>query len=415
MQINIKEDNDCKLTIQYIADSEEILNKRTEVLKLFKKAPVPGYRKNKVSIDAIKIYYKTQIEESLKRALAEDAYHNSIFEKKLRPHAQPQINLLTLNNKEFVCEFNLFVKPNFELNKYRDFEIAKPHEPVSSTEFAERLLQELRVRNGSAIPYGEDDFVQVGDNVILDYDSFIDGEKVDHLSAKGEMISVGHSQIIEFDNNLLGMKINEVREFSVSVPENGLPSLAGKNINFKVTLTMGAKNEPCPLDDELAIKLGKKDFIELREFVSKTAMVRTTNAYKMALNNSVANHLINLHQFIVPNWLSLYEAKYLAQHSKMDWEKTPDLDKEKFIEIASKNVKLSLILDRIREVEPEAQLSDQEVFDMLKANIVQNQPNAKLEDVINEMKQKEYLPVLFSRIRDEFTLDFITKTSKIIE
>lgn len=81
MEIQIKELDACKLLVCYNADAGQILDKRGEVLNAFKKAPVPGFRTNKVPLDAIKVHYRQQIEDSLKRALAEEAYHSTLFEK----------------------------------------------------------------------------------------------------------------------------------------------------------------------------------------------------------------------------------------------------------------------------------------------------------------------------------------------
>jgi trigger factor len=415
MDIEIKEIEPCKLSVHYIADAEEILNKRVEVLKAFRKAPVPGFRKGRATIDAIKMYYRNQIEESLKRGLAEDAYHNTLFEKKLRPHGAPRFNSLLMADGKFMCDFDLAVKPDFELTTYKDFELPKPHETITSAELAEKMLQELRVRFGTSVPYEETDFVQKGDNVIISYIGSIDGQKVDSLSAEGEMLTVGHSQLTAFDDNLLGMTIGETREFNLVVPEGGLPSLVGKTIHFSVTLTMGAKNNPMPLNDELALKVGKSSFAELKEFVSQSAAAKRAIAIKTQLNEVVSKFLVANHKFEVPNWLILSEARYLAHQSKLEWDNLTDLDRRKFMEMAESNVKLSLILDRIREVEPEAQLSDQEVFDIIKHNILQSKTKSTPDDIIQEMNRTGYLQILFSRIRDENTLDFIVKTVKFVE
>lgn len=415
MEITVKETEQCKLSIQYVADAEEILNKRAEVLKAFKKAPVPGFRPGKASMDAIKAHYRTQIEDSLKRALAEDAYHNTLFEKKFRPHGAPKFNSLIMEGGKFTCEFDLNVKPDFELKEYRGFEVPKPHVDMNSVEIAEKMLQELRVRFGTSTPYSEDDFVQLTDNVIIDYEGFADSIKVDALSATGEMLTVGSSQLENFDNNLLGMKVGDEREFDLKVPDNGLPSFSGKVIHFKVTLTMGAKNVPCPLNDELATKMNKKDFSELKEYVAKVAMARVESSRRAALMESVAVRLLDNNKFSVPNWLTLSEAQYLAYSSKLDWDTLEEADKEKYMEMAEKNVRLSLILDRIRDNEPESQLSDQEVFDMIKQNVARTQTGASLDDIIKEMNRTGYLQVLFSRIRDEHTLDFLAKTIKVLE
>ena len=96
MQIEVTEVEPCKLSIQYTAEAGEILEKRGQIINAFKKAPVPGYRQGKVPLDAIRMHYRTQIEDSLKRSLAEDAYHNTLFEKKIRPHGAPRFNSLVL-------------------------------------------------------------------------------------------------------------------------------------------------------------------------------------------------------------------------------------------------------------------------------------------------------------------------------
>jgi FKBP-type peptidyl-prolyl cis-trans isomerase (trigger factor) len=92
-----------------------------------------------------------------------------------------------------------------------------------------------------------------------------------------------------------------------------------------------------------------------------------------------------------------------------------DTDREKYLELGEKNVKLALILDKIREAEAAAQLSDQEVFDIIKRNLANTKVNAPIDDVIKEMNRTGYLQILFSRVRDEHALDFVVKQSKLID
>ena len=252
MNIIVQELEPCKLAIHYEANALEIMDKRAEVLNSFKKAPVPGNRPGKASIEAIKVHYGKQIDESLKRALAEDAYHNTLFEKKLRPHGAPRFNNMLLDGGKFVCEFEVLTKPDFDLLDWKSLEIPRPHETEGIAEVSAKMIQEMRVRLGEAIPFSETDFVQQGDNVILDYEAFVDGEKIDSLSTEGEMMTIGNNPLVGFDSNLLGMTAGETREFDFRVPDGGLPSLSGKTIHFKVTLGTGAKVVPCALDDELA-------------------------------------------------------------------------------------------------------------------------------------------------------------------
>lgn len=415
MQIEVTELEPCKLSVHYEANAMEIMDKRVVVQNSFKKAPVPGFREGKAPMDAIKMHYNKQIEESLKRALAEDSFHNTLFEKKLRAHGAPKFNSLLLDGGKFVCEFELYTKPEFKAPEWKNLEFPKPHEQMSAVEVSELMMQDLRVRLGDAEPYGDNDFVQTGDNVILDYEGSVDGVVVSTLVAQGELITVGKGQLQGFDSNLLGMAVGETREFDFVAPEGGLPSLSGKTIHFKATLSAGAKQIPCALDDSMAVKMGKKDFAELKELVNQAAFARTANAQKMLLHESVAKKLVSDAEISVPNWMSLSEAQYLAQQSQLDWNVASDVDREKMIEMATQNVKLSLILDKIRETEPEAQLTDQEVFEVVKQNLANTKTQGSVDEVIQQMNRSGYLQILFSRIRDEHTMDFVVKSVKVIE
>jgi trigger factor len=426
MQINVEEFEYCRLKVVYQAENEEILNKKSEVIKAFKKAPVPGCRPGKASETSIRLYYAKQIDDALKRALAEDAYHNTIFEKSLRPHGYPDVKNLLLTNNRFTCEFEMAVKPNFELSKYTELEVLKPSQEMSVEEKAAKIMQEIRNKCADTLPYTDTDFVQQGDSVVIDYEGSIDGVKIDSLSFNGEVFVVGCSNFILFDDQLIGMKVGDIREFEVVAPESWLPSLVGKSIHFKVTLNMGTKINfkvalnmgtkytPAALDDELAKKMGKNSYQELQEAVNNAAAVSINNKLRTDLNNLVSSKLINDNDFVIPDFLSLSEAKYLVHSAKLDWDKLENIDKEKYISIAKNNVKLALILEKIRESEPEAQLSDQEVFDIVKNNILKSRQADNIDEVISEMSRTGYLQILFARIKDEYTLDFINKSVKFI-
>lgn len=412
MEISLNESEYCRLQIDYEVGLEEIENKRAEVLTLFRKAPVPGFRPNKATLDSIKIYYHSQIEESLKRALAEEAYHNVLFEKGIKPLGTPNFTSILLSKDKFSCSFSLSKKPEFDLSEYKNFEIPKPvaEDPVV---LAEKMIQDLRVQHGNNLPFEENDFVQMGDNIIIDYEASSDGQKVDVLCATGELLTVGNSQFPAFDNNLLGMKVGETREFNITLDEKIQSPLAGKVLCFKVTVNMGSKVAPMPLNDELAVKVGKKDLQDLLQQAAGTASARVTEFARAETLKQISARLVENHDFKVPDWLSLSEAQYLAHNSRLTWDTLSDDTRQQYLGMAEKNVKLGLVLDKIRDNEPEAQLSDQEVIDIIKRNI--NKSESEMDTVLQGMNKNGYLPILVARIRDEHTLDFILKNSKIVE
>jgi len=414
MQIEVEEIEYCKLNVHYEAGAEEIEATRNKVVELFKKAPVPGFRIGKATPEAIKNHYKNQINESVKRAMAEEAFHNTIFEKNLKPFGAPQFQGALLNGSKFTCDFKLAVHPTFTLGQYKGLEIPKPV-LKSETEVAQEILQQLREQHGTQTPYADNDFVQSGDQVIINYDGFSGDHKIEALSAVGEMLRVGTSALPEFDDNLLGMTVGENRTFSIKVPEGGLPSVAGSEIRFEVSLVTGSKIQPAGLDDELAKKLGKESFIELEQMVSQAAVGRVEMQRKAAIVNQLSARLVESHDFKIPDWVALPEAQYIAQQARVNWENIPDVDKERFLSMGVNNAKISLILDKIRDEEPDAQLSDQEVIDMLKQTFVKQNPERNPDELLQELNQNGYLQSLFVRIRDEHVLDYLVSQTNIIE
>lgn len=413
MEINVTETEYCKIDVVYEADLEQIEKKRNEVLPYFKNAPVRGFRQGKADIEVIKLFYKNQINESVKRALAEEAFHNTIFEKNIKPFGSPEFkNILLLSNK-FTCEFSMHKKPEFELGTWKGLEIPRQKVSFTSSELTQKAMQDMRFRFGESVPFESDAFVETGNNVIIDYKAFNGDEELKNLEANGQLMTIGKSQLTGFDDNLLGMKVGDTREFTLRIPEGGLPSVVGKDVKFVVTLMMGSKVTPLPLTDELAKKAGKENLTELETFLSQKATAQVAEAERNALVNQITSQMLASTEIKIPYWLTLSEAQYLASNAKLEWDPLSDEDKVKFLAVADSNVKLALILDRIREIEPETQLADQEVLEIIKQNLALSHPNP--DDALKSMNQNGYLAILAARIKDEFVLDFVLKNSKVIE
>ena len=413
MQIQVNEIEPCRMSVQCTIDSDEIQKKEDEVLQVFKKAPVPGCRPNKAPMSSIKMHYRDQIKDSLQRLLLEDSYHQAIFEHSLKTLGTPNFTSAFFDDKKFKCEFEVNTKPEFTLSDYKTLQIPKPHESTTVELATEQMLEELRKRYGNTVPYTDSDFVQLGDSVILDYTGTVDGEKVDSLCAQGEMVTIGSTQLKEFDDQLLGMSMGETRTFKINLPNDSLPSLSNKQAEFSVTLGMGSKTEKMPLDDSLAVKCGKKDMEELRTFVAGSAMAQLQNQTKAQVMQAVCNKLVQDTVMQVPRFMVVSEAQHLANSSKLIFEELNYDDQKKYTEMAENNVKLALILDRIKTEEPEAVLSQEESFSIVKNHIQKSGQN--LEETMKSLQKNGTLQMLMNRVSDEYALDFVIKHVTLVE
>lgn len=413
MEISVDEKEYCKLDVRCEADAELVDKKFNEVARLYKTAHVPGFRPGKATIEAVKTFYRKQIGDNVKQSLAREAFDNLIAEKSVKPIGQPNFSKIDLLGEKFVCEFSINKMPDFELGNYKEFEINRPTQKSTIDELTEQVLIELSRQNGDSIPFSEEDVVSIGDNIILSYETTLDGNKHENLSSSADNLIVGQSGIDDFDANLVGMKMGESKSFDINVPHNGLPSLAGKTVTINATVLFASKITPHPIDDALAAKLGKVSLEDLKQEAHDMAVSRINDSDRNEMLKVVQQKLNDEHDFKVPEWLSIAEAKFMVSKSGANWDALSEQDRSRYLQDASKGLKVSMVLDKIRENEPDAQLSDEEVVNAVK--VLVEKSGMSYEKDIEKLSSNGTLGMLVSRVKEEHTLEFVLKTCTILD
>ena len=284
---------------------------------------------------------------------------------------------------------------------------------MSASDLAQKMLQELRDKNGTTAAYEENDVVQMGDNVIIDYQAFKDGEVLPDFKNAGELVSVGKIEIPGFSENILGMKAGETREFELFFDAKIKPEYNNQIIKFQVKVHMGSKITPAALDDNLAKTVGIDSLNILIENVNSMASNRIKELEKAQITDQIAKRLVSEHDFIVPSWISGAEAQINAKNAGKDWNVISDTEKLSYITMAENNIKLSLILEKVRENEIEAQLTQEELLKIAQANLQKH--TREPQKVLEELYKNGQLGLFLNRIKNEYTLDFLSKNCQIIE
>ena len=87
----------CRSKVFYNADLDKVRSKRADILKQFcdlsKNTQVPGYRKGKAPPHIIRMTYRKQIEDALKRDMVSVAYDDIVFETKIKPIFYPKVQI----------------------------------------------------------------------------------------------------------------------------------------------------------------------------------------------------------------------------------------------------------------------------------------------------------------------------------
>ncbi len=411
-QIQVEENEYCKVMVTYIAEPEKVISKRAEVtddvFKQVSKVVIPGYRKGKAPMQAVKMRYRKQIEDQLKQEMVSMAEQDIMFETKMKTLFYPQVLSAELNDSRFECQMLFLKKPEFELKQYKGFEIPKPHLPKTHPELVEHMLEELRVKYGDVVPFQENDFVQMNDKVTMDVKCVV-GEKVqENLTKEGMFYSVGSVFYNGFDENIQGMAAGEERTFDLV-----WDSATNERVIFTVKIHMGVKAVPAALDDSFAQKLGLETFNKLRAEVEGAAGKKITEFEAKAVNDQIVARLMSEHDFEIPGWLVSMDAQQLAAQHGLKWTEI-DQDSIKVLEDKAKNrVKLSLIMDSIRDAEADIQLNESEMINIIKNRVTEQGQDP--DKFLVEMQRTGKLFGLVAGLQQEATMEWLTKQSTIIE
>ena len=251
LQVEKLEHNMAKLTIEVSAeDVEKAL--QAAYLKERSRISLPGFRKGKVPRQMIEKMYGPEVfyDEAANHMISE-AYGKAYEECELDIVSQPKVAITQLEKgKPFIFTAEVAVKPEVTLGEYKGLKVDKVSTRVTQKEVDEEIDRE-RERNARTIEV-TDRAVQDKDQVILDFEGFVDGVAFEGGKGEHYPLTIGSGAFIPgFEEQLIGAEIGKETEINVTFPEEyQAKELAGKAAVFKCTVHEIKAKEIPELDDE---------------------------------------------------------------------------------------------------------------------------------------------------------------------
>jgi trigger factor len=178
------------------------------------------------------------------------------------------------------------VMPQILLNEYTGLIVSKEIY-VSKPESIDGELKRMQENMAQLIPLEEGAAVENGHTVSVDYSIAVDGSPEENSGAQSAEVEVGSNRLIPgFEEQLIGLKTGESKEFTLELPAGGdNAESTGKKGLFSVTVNEIKRKELPELDDEFAQQFGEYDTMdELRakmvEYHEKHEKERIENEFK---------------------------------------------------------------------------------------------------------------------------------------
>ncbi len=377
--------NEVKLSFEIEAEKFEDAMKKVYA-KTAKYFTIPGFRKGKAPMAIVERTYGSSIfYEDTFNELVPDIYDEAIKENKIEAVSRPQIDISQMEKgKDLKFTAIVQIKPEVKLGKYKGIELKKIEYTVSDKD-VEHELGHMAEHNARLVTV-DDRPVEKGDITIIDFAGSIDGVAFEGGTATNQELEIGSNKFIPgFEDQIIGMKVNEEKDINVTFPEDYFSKdLAGKEATFKVTLHEIKKKELPKIDDDFAKDVSEFDTLadlkadikskmekeneERAKYESEEAAIEAVcKDVEVDIPSGMIETEIDNMVKDIENKLS-YQGLTLDQYLKLTNKTMENLRKE-FDEQANKAVKSRLVLEAIikaEDIKPDDKEVEEKVKEMAK-------------------------------------------------
>ncbi len=375
MQVTVEDVSSVKKTLHIEISKDDVVREVDQAYNTLKKtAKIKGFRPGKVPRSVLERMFGKNIHADVSSKLIQNSFFDAVKKTNLNIVGQPQVDPPQLDPKgPYAYEATVEITPEIENIDFKGLKLKRTNYQFSDDEVDAQLktLQQNLARHQQI---SEDRPAKADDIVLIDYEGFKDGKpfaetgKTENFTLKigAEVVSK------DFDNQLIGMKPGESKEFKIKFPEDFFnKSLAGNEITFQVTLNEIREEMLPDIDDELAGKVGQYETLdELKNAIKDNLKQGYAKRTEQELNEQIFAALISKTDFETPDTLVDMELEGIIEEAERSFAyRNTSMEQlglsregiaEKYRDTALKQVKRHLILSKLIEQENLA-LSDEEV------------------------------------------------------
>ena len=320
MQVNVEELSPVQKKINIEIPAERV---NEEIDKAYsaiqKKAKMQGFRPGKAPMNMIIRTYGDAMRDDVMRRLYEQTLYKALNDHKIEPVDSPTIESDILEQGvPFKYSALVEVMPEILLQDYSGLEVNK-EKYVAKPESIDGELARMQENMAQLIPVDEGCAVENGFSVTVDYSFSVEGLPEENSVADDAVVEVGSNRLIPgFEEQLVGMKAGETKEFSIDLPEGYRNSeAAGKQGLFKVTVKDIKRKELPELDDEFAQQFGEYDtIVDLRTKMVEYHEKHETERIETELKERVVKALIEKNPLEVPESMVKRQLDYMLENLK---------------------------------------------------------------------------------------------------
>ncbi len=232
---------------------------RRAARELSRYRPIAGYRPGRAPFGMVERVFgrQTILHEAL-HDIASDLYQEALEEANVQPYEHTLIDIES--EEPLVLKLQVPLVPQVTLGDYSELTIEPEPEVVVTDEDVQEQLEMLRRQHAEMRPVERP--LQMGDQITALLTRTVDGEV---LERNQEVVidMTDEAEPAGFAETLVGAMLNEIREFSLTFPEDhDDEDLAGKKVDYRVAIGEIREVLLPEVNDEFAKTVGDYETLE---------------------------------------------------------------------------------------------------------------------------------------------------------
>lgn len=382
--VEITDVGPCKKHVKVIVDRAQIdqrMDEKISKLMLEDRPAVRGFRPGKAPRKLVERMYRDQVAEEVKNEVLMASLEQLAEEQKLAPLSPPNLDpyALTLPSEgPFIYEFDVEVRPEFELPEYKGLKIRRPVHTFTPAEI-EKEAKAFLERYGQIVPKegpaGSEPVVELGDHISATVEVFApDGKELAHLEAQvfkvQERLLLRPFGVVEDFGKLIGgRRAGDVIEAEIKPTDRFPLAKPGTRLRLKIQEVKTVRL-PEPTPEFLASTIGVHSYQELLDIIQNLLQERLEQYQQQEARRQVLEQLLQSVRFDIPEDLLERQTRRLLQRRILELHQEGKSEQEIRAQLrqlrreaaltAHHELRSYFLLQKIAEVE-KIEISDEDI------------------------------------------------------
>ena len=384
-----------------------------------------GFRKGKVPKDLLKknLDAKQVLESALDLAMR-DSLAKTTDKEKLDVLNASSLEIKENTPEKLIYKVMLTLFPEIKIQDFSKLKVAKREIQVEQKD-VDGTLETIKASR--SILHDKEGTVENGDRVEVDFEVRHNGQILEGGISKNHPLTIGGKNFIPgFEDNLVGMKKDEERSFSLVSPKDYyVKKIAGQKLDFTVKINNIKSVELPKVDDEFAKGLGKfQNLNQLMDSIKEGIVEEKKLKEKQRVRLEIINHIIKNSSILIPEILVNQQLDSMINNLDKDLHangmelslylvqmgKTQDDLRKQWRDEAEKQVKIVMILHKIAK-DNKISASQEEVEETLATTVQSMVTKGEVDKMSLDVEGLRNN--ISSRIINDRVFDFLEKTCSV--